>query len=197
MDFRLRVFLSVAKHLSFTKAALELKVSQPAITKHIQELENTYGVQLFVRQAGKVSLSEKGRIMEHHARQVLRQYEILKCEMDFAVEELQGELSLGTTPQMAQSLMESFLPKLISKFPNLQLSIITAPKEQLEQQIHEGRLHFAILLPDDSSPCPEFQYTSLQEFGLGHIMSKPGKMTLQLQKLVSFARLWYNISKQN
>ena len=197
MDFRLRVFLSVARHLSFTKAAQELQVSQPAITKHIQELENTYGVQLFVRQAGKVSLSEKGRVMEHYARQVLRQYEILKCEMDFAVEELQGELSLGTTPQMAQFLMKSFLPKLISKFPNLQLSIVTAPKEQLEQQIQEEKLHFAILLPDDSSPCGDFQYTPLQELGLGLILSKPGKMTLQLQKLVSFARLWYNISKQD
>lgn len=197
MDFRLRVFLSVARHLSFTKAAKELKVSQPAITKHIQELENTYGVQLFVRQAGKVSLAEKGKLLEHHACKVLRQYEILKCEMDFAVEQLQGELVLGTTPQMAQSLMESFLPKLISKFPNLQLTIVTAPKEQLEQQIQEGKLHFAILLPDDSSPCTDLQYTPLQEFGLGHIISKPGTMTLQLQKLVSFARLWYNVSKED
>ena len=196
MDFRLRVFLSVAKHLSFTKAAQELQVSQPAITKHIQELENTYGVQLFVRQAGKVSLSDKGMIMERHARKVLRQYEILKCEMDFAAEQLQGELSLGTTPQMAQSLMESFLPKLISKFPNLQLTIVTAPKEQLELQIQEEKLHFAILLPDDS-PCAEFQYTSLQEFGIGNIISKPGTMTQQLQKLVSFARLWYNVSKED
>ena len=197
MDFRLRVFLSVAKHLSFTKAAQELQVSQPAITKHIQELENTYGVQLFVRQAGKVSLSDKGMIMERHARKVLRQYEILKCEMDFAVEQLQGELSLGTTPQTAQSLMESFLPKLISKFPNLQLTIVTAPKEQLELQIQEEKLHFAILFPDDSSPCGELQYTQLQEFGLGYIISKPGIMTLQLQKLVSFARLWYNVSKED
>ena len=142
-------------------------------------------------------MSEKGEILEKHARKVLRQYEILKCEMDFAVEELQGELSLGTTPQMAQFLMKSFLPKLISKFPNLQLSIVTAPKEQLEQHIQEEKLHFAILLPDDSSPCGDFQYTPLQELGLGHIISKPGKMTLQLQKLVSFARLWYNISKQD
>lgn len=196
MDFRLRVFLSVARHLSFTKAAHELQISQPAITKHIQELENTYGVQLFVRQSGKVSLSEKGKLMEHHARRVLREYEILRCEMEFAAEGLEGNLVLGTTPQTAQSLMKSFFPQLISKFPNLQLSIVTAPKEQLEQQIQEEKLHFAILLPDDS-PCAEFQYTSLQEFGIGNIISKPGTMTQQLQKLVSFARLWYNTSMKD
>ncbi|MBO7305560.1 MAG: LysR family transcriptional regulator, partial [Bacteroidales bacterium] len=52
MDFRLQVFLKVAQHLSYTKAAKELGVSQPAITKHIQELESQYKVQLFAKQNG-------------------------------------------------------------------------------------------------------------------------------------------------
>ena len=47
MDFRLRVFLAVAGNLNFTKASKELLISQPAITKHVQELENSYKVQLF------------------------------------------------------------------------------------------------------------------------------------------------------
>ena len=52
-DFRLRVFSSVAKNLSFTKASQELFISQPAITKHIQELETMYQTRLFERmQAG-------------------------------------------------------------------------------------------------------------------------------------------------
>ena len=146
--------------------------------------------------AGVRVLKIEGRA-RYHARRVLRQYEILKCEMDFAVEQLQGKISLGATPQMAQTLMKSFLPLLISKFPNLELSIVTAPKEQLEQQIQEEKLHFAILLPDDSSLSEELQCTPLQEFGLGYIMSKPGTMTQQLQKLVSFARLWYNTSMKD
>ena len=60
-DFRLKVFLSVAKNLSFTKASQELFVSQPAITKHIQELETCYQVRLFDRQGNKISLTEAGR----------------------------------------------------------------------------------------------------------------------------------------
>lgn len=54
-DFRLKVFQSVAKNLSFTKASQELFVSQPAITKHIQELEATYQTRLFDRQGSKIS----------------------------------------------------------------------------------------------------------------------------------------------
>ena len=57
-DFRLKVFQSVAKNLSFTKASQELFVSQPAITKHIQELESTYQARLFDRQGSKISLTE-------------------------------------------------------------------------------------------------------------------------------------------
>ena len=53
-DFRLKVFLSVAKNLSFTKASQELFVSQPAITKHVQELETCYQVRLFDRQGNKI-----------------------------------------------------------------------------------------------------------------------------------------------
>lgn len=52
-DFRLKVFHSVAQNLSFTKASQELFISQPAITKHIQELESTYQTRLFERQGGK------------------------------------------------------------------------------------------------------------------------------------------------
>lgn len=56
-DFRLKVFRSVAKNLSFTKASQELFVSQPAITKHIQELEAAYQTRLFDRQGGRISLT--------------------------------------------------------------------------------------------------------------------------------------------
>ena len=51
-DFRLRVFSCVAKNLSFTKASQELFISQPAITKHIQELETMYQTRLFERATG-------------------------------------------------------------------------------------------------------------------------------------------------
>ena len=54
-DFRLKVFRSVAKNLSFTKASQELFVSQPAITKHIQELEAAYQTRLFDRQGSRIS----------------------------------------------------------------------------------------------------------------------------------------------
>ena len=65
-DFRLKVFRSVAKNLSFTKAAQELFISQPAITKHIQELETEFSVQLFERQGNRIKLTPAGQLMLKH-----------------------------------------------------------------------------------------------------------------------------------
>ncbi len=61
IDFRLKVFCSVAHNLSFTKASKELYVSQPAISKHIQELETEYSTRLFERMGTHITLTPRRR----------------------------------------------------------------------------------------------------------------------------------------
>lgn len=80
-DFRLKVFQSVAKNLSFTKASQELFVSQPAITKHIRELESCYQVRLFNRQGSKISLTDAGELLLKHCEKILEDYKQLEYEM--------------------------------------------------------------------------------------------------------------------
>ena len=89
-DFRLKVFQSVAKNLSFTKASQELFVSQPAITKHIQELEATYQTRLFDRQGSKISLTESGRLLLEHCERILEDYKRLEYEMHLLHNEYSG-----------------------------------------------------------------------------------------------------------
>lgn len=96
-DFRLKVFQSVAKNLSFTKASQELFVSQPAITKHIQELEATYQTRLFDRQGSKISLTESGRLLLEHCERILEDYKRLEYEMHLLHNEYIGELKLGAS----------------------------------------------------------------------------------------------------
>jgi LysR family transcriptional regulator, transcriptional activator of the cysJI operon len=60
-DFRLKVFHTVAKRLSFTKAAADLFITQPAVTKHIQELEQRFKVQLFERQGNQIKLRQSNQ----------------------------------------------------------------------------------------------------------------------------------------
>jgi len=71
-DFRLLVFQKVAQNLSFTKAANELFITQPAITKHIKELEQEYGTKLFERSGNKILLTEAGKVFQNYTNQILQ-----------------------------------------------------------------------------------------------------------------------------
>ena len=101
-DFRLRVFAAVARHLSFTKAGQELFVSQPAVTKHIRELEAHYGQRLLERRGNRVSLTEAGRLLHLHAETVAAAAQQLEEQLHDLRDpnEAAGRLRLGasTTP---------------------------------------------------------------------------------------------------
>lgn len=99
-DFRLRVFSSVAKNLSFTKASQELFISQPAITKHIQELETMYQTRLFERMGNKILLTDAGRLLLEHCEKILEDYGRLEYEMNLLRNEHTGELRLGASTTM-------------------------------------------------------------------------------------------------
>lgn len=102
-DFRLRVFSSVAKNLSFTKASQELFISQPAITKHIQELETMYQTRLFERMGNKILLTDAGRLLLEHCEKILEDYGRLEYEMNLLRNEHTGELRFIFEWQRSQS----------------------------------------------------------------------------------------------
>ena len=77
-DFRLRAFQAVAKNLSFTKAAQELFISQPAITKHVHELEGEYKVRLFERLGNRIALTAAGELLQEHCEHILNAYKQLE-----------------------------------------------------------------------------------------------------------------------
>ncbi len=107
-DFRLKVFQSVAKNLSFTKASQELFVSQPAITKHIQELETYYQARLFERQGSKISLTVAGELLLKHSEKILDDYKRLEYEMHLLHNEYIGELKLGASTTIAQYVLPPY-----------------------------------------------------------------------------------------
>lgn len=100
-DFRLKVFYSVAKNLSFTKASQELFVSQPAITKHIRELESLYQTRLFNRLGNTISLTESGNVLLEHCERILAEYRKLEYDMHLLHNEYNGQLRLGASTTIA------------------------------------------------------------------------------------------------
>lgn len=162
-DFRLRVFQSVARHLSFTRAAQELYISQPAITKHIRELERSYGQRLFERRGNRVSLTEAGNLLLEHADAVEGLHQQLTEQLHNLHSEAAGRLRLGASTTLAQYVLPAILPGFQRRYPQVELTLVNANSEHIAESILlgqldlgfvEGRsksrdLHYEPLLPDE------------------------------------------------
>ncbi|MEZ4900304.1 MAG: LysR substrate-binding domain-containing protein [Spirosomataceae bacterium] len=134
-DFRLRVFCSVAQHLSFTKAAGELFITQPAVTKHIRELEQQYGTRLFERKGNAVFLTSAGELLRRYANQILHLYQEVAFELATLQAKHSGILRLGASTTIGQYLMAPLLAKYYEKFPQVELSLLNGNTEMIENAV--------------------------------------------------------------
>lgn len=131
-DFRLRVFITAAKTLNFTKCAEQLFISQPAVSKHIGELESRYKVQLFERSGSRLALTEAGRVMLEHAERIADGYRRLQYEMDLFTDRLGGELKVGASTTIAQYVLPQVLARFTARFPDVKVSLASGNSEQVE-----------------------------------------------------------------
>jgi DNA-binding transcriptional LysR family regulator len=111
-DRRLQVFFSVAKLLSFTKAAETLHMTQPAVTFQVRQLEDHFNTRLFDRTHNKITLTEAGRRVFEFAASIFEIY----AEMDNAVREMTGEISGSLTIGASTTIAEYMLPALLGQF---------------------------------------------------------------------------------
>ena len=110
-DFRLKVFETVARRLNFTRAAEELFITQPAVTRHIKELERLLDARLFKREGRGIALTAEGVRLLAHSRRILKEYETLAEEISFGRNSpVSGELSLGASSTMSQYVLPPLLP---------------------------------------------------------------------------------------
>lgn len=145
MDFRLKVFHSVACNLSFTKASKELFVSQPAISKHIHELEVQYKTPLFERTGGRITLTRAGELLLSHTNQLLSAYRQLDFEMNLLTGNFSGELKLGASTTIAQYVLPPVLASFIKKFPEIRISLINGNSRYIEQALQEGKITLGVV----------------------------------------------------
>ena len=176
-DFRLKVFLSVAKNLSFTKASQELFVSQPAITKHIQELETCYQVRLFDRQGNKISLTEAGKLLQEHSEKILEDYKRLEYEMHLLHNEYIGELKLGASTTIAQYVLPPLLANFIAKFPKVSLSLLNGNSRGIEAALQEHRIDLGLV--EGIFRLPSLKYLPFLQDELVAVVNAHSKFAVQ------------------
>lgn len=135
-DFRLRVFIAAAKSLSFTRCAEQLYISQPAVSKHIGELESRYKAQLFERHGSRLVLTDAGRTLLAYAERITDEYRKLQYEMSLKTDREGGRLRLGASSTIAQYLLPRVLARFTVRFPDVRVSLISGNSQQIEQALH-------------------------------------------------------------
>jgi LysR family transcriptional regulator, transcriptional activator of the cysJI operon len=113
-DRRLKVFHTVARLLSFTKAAEELHMTQPAVTFQVRQLEEYFNTRLFDRTHNKVNLTPAGERVSEFAERIFDLY----SEMESSVRDLTGEISGALTIGASTTIAEYMLPALLGEFKN-------------------------------------------------------------------------------
>ncbi len=175
-DFRLKVFQHVAKNLSFTKASQELFISQPAITKHIQELESTYQVRLFDRLGNKITLTEAGKLLLQHSERILDEYKRLAYEMNLLHNAYTGELRLGASTTIAQYVLPPLLGSFIEKFPQVKLSLFNGNSRDVETALQEHRIDLGLV--EGIVRLPQLKYTDFLDDELVAIVNPGSKLRM-------------------
>ncbi len=149
MDIRdLEEFLAVLTHGSILRAAEELGIAQPGLSRRMQALERTLGVQLLTRSSQGVTATVYGSLLEQHARLVLRDRQSALDELQALRDGVLGCARVGVAPALS-GLLPGAIERLANERPGLTFSVIEGTNDSLVRDLRNGEIDgaFSLLVP--------------------------------------------------
>jgi len=144
-DRRLQVFHTVARCLSFTRAAEALSMTQPAVTFQVKQLEEQFNARLFDRSHGRIALTSAGAMVFDYAERILK----LSGELDARMAEMSGEISGPLLLGASLTNGEYILPHLIGEFqaihPQVQIHLTVGNSETIESRVADRSLDLGFI----------------------------------------------------
>ncbi|MGQ9647774.1 MAG: LysR substrate-binding domain-containing protein [Thermodesulfobacteriota bacterium] len=138
-------FHGVAKHKSFSKAAEELFISQPAVTKHIRNLELKIGVRLIRRGRGEFALTEAGKILYRHTQKISSHLMEIENVLGTLQKDRHGFLRIGTTESYSKCLMPKLLSGFQTSFPAIKISLDVGNSEEIARNLSTYQNDLAVI----------------------------------------------------
>jgi len=151
-DRRLQVFHAVAKHLSFTKAAEALFMTQPAVTFQIRQLEEQVNTRLFDRTHGRITLTAAGQMALDYAERILG----MSAELDTRLKEISGHVAgpllIGASTTIAEFLLPQILGEFKARYPAVVPRLFVANSEAVQDRVAERALDLGFIEGDSHLP---------------------------------------------
>ncbi|MGE8064161.1 LysR family transcriptional regulator [Pseudomonas sp. NPDC089569] len=147
---QLQVFVTVAEEKSLRAAARCLNLTQPAVTRSVQELESDLGVVLMTRNVQGIELTEYGIALQTRAHQILEDVRRAREELDQLKNNLRGKVTVSATSTIALSLLPKALVQFQKDAPDAELTLMEVKFPQAAQHLRDGSLDFVVshVLPD-------------------------------------------------
>jgi len=183
------VFYTVAKQLSFTKAAEQLFMTQPAVTFQVKQLEEHFNTRLFERSHGRIALTAAGQLVLGYAERILT----LAEEMETRVSELTGAVSGALLLGASTTIAEYMLPQILGEFkaahPEVQAHMMVANSETIVHRVADHSIDIGLIESPSYLPSLQNEVCCDDELVVvcapGHVLAQ--RKTLRAQDLASVA----------
>jgi DNA-binding transcriptional LysR family regulator len=147
MELRvLNYFLAIAREENFTKAAQQLHVTQPTLSRQIAQLEEELGVELFVRSNHNIILTEDGMILKRRAQEILSLADKTKRDFLNKDKDLEGTISIGSGEFRSTKYLAKIISEFRKKYPNVKYEIYSGNANNIRDYIERGLLDVGLML---------------------------------------------------
>lgn len=162
MELReLKYFLEIARQQNISRAAETLYITQPSLSRQMQNLEKEIGAPLFIRGNKKITLTETGVLLKKRAEEILELYAKTRAELTSSENELCGAIHIGCGESHALYTVAEAANAFSKQFPNVKFSFFSADTDDVLEKLDKGLIDFGVLvLPANLDKC---EYVTLPD----------------------------------
>ncbi len=177
MEFReLKYFLAVAREESISKAAETLFVTQPNLSRQMQNLESEIGQQLFVRGNRKITLTEAGRLLRKRAEEIMELYNKTEAELSAPQTDISGDVYIGGGESYAMQLIAKAAQNVRDEYPKVKFHLFSGDSATISERLDKGLIDFGVFIePFDLSKYEHLRLPLFDTWGV--IMRKDSPLT--------------------
>jgi len=197
MDIRaLRYFVAVVEQQSFSRAAGQLHVTQPTVSKMIQQLEQSLDLVLLERVGKRFTLTDAGNVVLQRGRALLAMHEEMRVELADLQQLRRGDLRLGVT-QQAHAALAPLLAAYHRRHPQIELKLFEGGSQTIEADLRGGALEFGTMLDHPSNRAVWEEFDSYPLWSSPMCLLAPrdspwyGKRSVALRELADCAFIFY------
>lgn len=146
MDIRdITYFLEIAKYENVSKAAAELHISQPPLSRQLKKLEEELGVELFTRDNGRLRLTDAGYFFKRRAQEVISLVETTKSQIEEKYSGVNGKIRIGTIETLSAEKLPKWIAEFHESYPYITYQIVNSNSDEIIRMVDNGLLDIGIV----------------------------------------------------